>query len=68
MDRTEKLHLSANEEYGNCFKQWPFVRFYEQSLFWFATHIKPLKPMLERVKGRESIILRGLAHQQPWGP
>ena len=60
MDRNEKLNLSASEEYGYCFKQGLFVRLYEQSLFWFVTHIKPLKPMLERVKDGEPIAYGGL--------
>lgn len=60
MDRVEKLRLSSSVEYGYCFKQGLFVRLYEHSLFWFVTHIKPLKPMLERVKGGEPILYGGL--------
>lgn len=60
MDRVEKLHLSSSVEYGYCFKQGLFVRLYEQSVFWFVTHIKPLKPMLERVRGGEPIVYGGL--------
>ena len=60
MDRTEKLLLSADAAYGHGFKQGLFVRVYEQSLFWFVTHIKPLKPMLERVRGGEPVIYGGL--------
>ena len=60
MERSEKLRLSSSTEYGNCFKQGLFVQFYEQSLFWFATHIKLLKPMLERVKGGEPVVYGGL--------
>lgn len=37
-----------------------FVRLYGKSLFWFITHVKSLKPMLERVKGGESVIYGGL--------
>lgn len=60
MDRVEKLRLSASEEYGYCFKQGLFMRLYEQSLYWFVTHIKSLKPMLERVKGGEPVLYGGL--------
>ena len=28
-----------------------FARFFEQGLYWFSHAVKPLKPMLERVKG-----------------
>ena len=38
MDRSEKLRLSANMEYGFCFKQGLFVRLYEESLYWFVHH------------------------------
>jgi len=60
MNRTEKLRLSADYEYGHCFKQGLFARFYEQSLYWFSFSIKPLKPMLERVKGDEPVVYGGL--------
>ena len=60
MDRNKKLRLSAHEEYGYCFKQGLFVRLYERSLYWFVAHIKPLKPMLERVKGGEPLVYGGL--------
>ena len=60
MDRNEKLRLSASAEYGYCFKQGLFVRLYEESLFWFVMHMKPLKPMLERVKGEEPLVYGGL--------
>lgn len=60
MDRVEKLHLSSNAKYGYCFKQGLFVRLYEQSLYWFVHHVKPLKPMPERVKGGEPIVYGGL--------
>ena len=60
MDRSEKLRLSSDHEYGYCFKQGMFVRLYEQSLYRFSFTIKPLKPMLERVKGGEPIIYGGL--------
>ena len=60
MDRAEKLRLSANHEYGHCFRQGLFARFYEQSLYWFSFAVKPLKPMLERVKGGEPIVYGGL--------
>lgn len=60
MDRNEKLRLSADAEYGHCFKQGMFVRVYEQSLYWFVTHVKPLKPMQERVKGGDAVVYGGL--------
>ena len=60
MDRDEKLQLSANEGHGYTFRHGVFVRFYEQSLYWFSAHIKPLKPMLERVKGGEPVVYGGL--------
>ena len=60
MNRAEKICLSANREYGYGFKQGLFVRLYEESLFWFSVHIKPLKPMLERVKGGEPLVYGGL--------
>ena len=60
MDRNEKLLLSAGEEYGCGFCHGVFLRLYEQSLFWFSIHIKPLKPMLERVKGGEPVVYGGL--------
>ncbi len=60
MERSEKLRLSADQEYGCCFKQGMFVRLYEQSLYWFCTYIKPLKPMLERVKGGDAVVYGGL--------
>lgn len=60
MDRVEKLRLSASEEYGHCFKQGLFMRLYERSLYWFVTHAKPVKPMLERVKDGEPIVYGGL--------
>ena len=60
MERMEKPRLSADSEYGYCFKQGLFARFYEQSLYWFSTAIKPLKPMLEPVKGGEPILYGGL--------
>jgi hypothetical protein len=60
MDRGEKLHLSADEKYGHCFKQGMFLRLYEQSLYRFSHTVKPLKPMLERVKGGEPVIYGGL--------
>jgi hypothetical protein len=37
-----------------------FTRFYEQSLYWFNFVVKPLKPMLERVKGGEPVVYGGL--------
>jgi len=60
MDRSEKLRLSADYGYGHCFKQGLFARFYEQSLYWFSFAMKPLKPMLERVKGGEPVVYGGL--------
>ena len=60
MDRIEKLRLSADKEYGYCFRQGLFARFYEQSLYWFSHAVKPLKPMLERVKGGEPVVYGGL--------
>ena len=53
MDRLEKLRLSADHEYGHCFKQGLFARFYEQSLYWFSFAVKALKPMPAPVKGGE---------------
>ena len=60
MERAEKLRLSADHEYGHCFKQGMFVRFYERSLHWFSFAVKPLKPMLEPVKGSEPVVYGGL--------
>ena len=60
MDRQEKLRLSANEEWCHCYKHGMFARFYEQGLYWFSHTIKPLKPMLERVKGGEPVVYGGL--------
>jgi hypothetical protein len=60
MDRTEKLRLSADTEFGYSFRQGIFSRFYEQSLFWFSVNIKPLKPMREKVKGGEFILYGGM--------
>ena len=37
-----------------------FVRFYERSLYWFSLAVKPLKPMLEPVKGSEPVLYGGL--------
>ena len=60
MDRDEKLQLSASEGHGYTFRHGVFARFYEKSLYWFSAHIKPLKPMLERVKGGEPVVYGGL--------
>ena len=60
MERTEKLRLSADVEYCHVFKQGLFARLYEQGLYWFSHTIKPLKPMLERVKGGEPVVYGGL--------
>lgn len=60
MNRSEKLRLSADAQQGAGFRQGLFVRLYEQSLYWFVTHVRPLKPMLERVKGGEPVIYGGL--------
>ena len=59
MDRVEKLRLSTDTEWCYCFKNGVFARFYEQSLHWFI-RVKPLKPMLERVKGGEPVVYGGL--------
>ena len=56
MDRSERLRLSAEGKYGYAFRQGMFVRLYEQSLYWFVTHIKQLKPMLERLKDGEPLV------------
>ena len=60
MDRREKLGLSASEAHGYVFRQGLFMRMYEQSLYWFALYVKPLKPMQERVKGGEPVVYGGL--------
>lgn len=60
MNRDEKLRLSANAEYCHCFKHGLFARFFEQGLYRFSHTIKPLKPMLERVKGGEPVLYGGL--------
>ena len=60
MDRSEKLRLSADGTCGYTFRHGPFLRLYERSLYWFVHHIKPLKPMLEKVKGGEPLIYGGL--------
>ena len=60
MERIEKLRLSLDIEWCHCFKQGLFARFYEQNLYWFIHTVKPLKPMLERVKGGEPIVYGGL--------
>ena len=60
MDRTTKLRLSADATYGHCFRHGLFARFYEQSLHWFSTAVKPLKPMLEPVKGADPLLYGGL--------
>ena len=60
MDRTEKLRLSVDTQHGYGFRQGLFIRLYEQGLYWFVVHIKPLKPMQERVKGGEPVVYGGL--------
>lgn len=60
MDRIEKLRLSADAEWCHCFKHGMFARLYEQSLYWFSHAVKPLKPMLERVKGGDVVVYGGL--------
>ena len=60
MDRTEKLQRSADAKWCHCFKHGMFARFYEHSLYWFSHTVKPLKPMLERVKGGEPVVYGGL--------
>lgn len=60
MDRNEKLRLSANVELCHVFKHGLFARFFEQSLYRFTHTVKPLKPMLEKVKGGEPVVYGGL--------
>jgi len=60
MGRAKKLRLSADTQHGYGFRQGLFVRLYEQGLYWFVVHVKPLKPMLERVKGGEPLVYGGL--------
>ena len=60
MDRTEKLRLSADNTYCHAFKHGMFSRLLEHNLYWFSHTIKPLKPMLERVKGGEPVVYGGL--------
>ena len=62
MDRAEKLKLSAEPEAIYFFRQGLFAKLYEQSLWRFINRIKPLKPMIEKVKGGAPIIYGGL----PW--
>ena len=63
MDRQEKLHLSNDEAWGCCFVQGVFVRFFERSLYHFNRTARPLKPMLERVKGGGKIVYGGMPIQ-----
>lgn len=60
MNRDEKLRLSADAEWCHSYKHGLFARFYEQSLYWFSHTVKPLKPMLERVKGGDPVVYGGL--------
>jgi hypothetical protein len=60
MQREEKLRLSADESFAYAFRHGVFTRFYEQSLHWFSLAVKPLKPMLERVKDNEPVVYGGL--------
>lgn len=60
MDRMEKLRLSTDAVCCHCFRHGLFARFYEQSLYWFSVHVKPLKPMREQVKGGEGVLYGGL--------
>lgn len=60
MDRNKKLRLSADAELSHVFKHGLFARFFEQSLYRFIHTVKPLKPMLEKVKGGEPVIYGGL--------
>ena len=60
MDRAEKLRLSADADTCFCFRHGAFARFYEQALYWFNVSVKPLKPMLERVKDGEPVLYGGL--------
>jgi hypothetical protein len=60
MQREEKLRLSADASFHHCFKHGMFSRLYEANLYWFSHAVKPLKPMLERVKGGEPVIYGGL--------
>jgi hypothetical protein len=60
MDRAEKLRLSADGEFCHCFRHGMFAQLYERSLHWFSVTVKPLKPMLERVKNSEPVLYGGL--------
>lgn len=60
MDRTGKLLLSADETRIHAFRQGIFIKLYEQSLYRFIQHVRPLKPMPERMKGGEPVVYGGL--------
>lgn len=60
LSRDEKLKLSADPKFVQIFRQGLFAKLYEQSLWRFVHQVKPLKPMLERVKGGEPVLYGGL--------
>lgn len=60
VNREDKVHLSASASHIYGFTQGLFVKFYEQSLWQFTRQVRPLKPMLEKVKGGEPIVYGGL--------
>ena len=60
MDRTEKLRLSAESHAGYAFREGLFVRLYEQSLYWFVLHVRPLKVLTLPVKKGGVILCGGL--------
>lgn len=60
VSRDDKLRLSAEISYGHAFRQGLFAKLYEQSLWRFVHQVKPLKPMLEKVKGGQPLLYGGL--------
>jgi len=60
LDRAEKLRLSAEAGVVYGFRQGLFLKILEQSLWRFVHLVRPLKPMLERVKGGGPIVYGGL--------
>jgi len=60
LDRAEKLRLSAETGVVYGFRQGLFLKIMEQSLWRFVHLVRPLKPMLERVKGGGPIVYGGL--------
>lgn len=60
MERSEKLRLSAAPDSGYAFREGLFIRLYAQSLYWFATHVRPLKVLALPVKKGGTILCGGL--------